>query len=104
MFLFQSEKKTDEGYLKQMWDSLRNMFLFGLRWKSPPVNKELNITFLQGKGMMRTYWLVGSDDASKEKTLTNTDKDKAISMNSIDNVIMTDKVEQQGKVHTSILL
>ena len=54
--------------------------------------------------MMRTYWLVGSDDASKEKTLTNTDKDKAISMNSIDNVIVTDKVEQQGKVHTSILL
>ena len=49
--------------------------------------------------MMRTYWLVGSDDASKEKTLTNTDKDKAISMNSIDNVIVTDKVEQQGKVH-----
>ena len=32
-FLFKSEKKTDEGHLKQMREGLRNnlFFLFGLR-------------------------------------------------------------------------
>ena len=29
-FLFKSEKKTDDGYLKQMREGLRNIFLFGL--------------------------------------------------------------------------
>ena len=27
-FLFKSEKKTDEGYLKQMREGLRNIFFF----------------------------------------------------------------------------
>ena len=29
-FLFKSEKKTDEGHLKQIGEGLRNIFLFGL--------------------------------------------------------------------------